>query len=226
VAEESEPIRVVVADDHTMLRRIVQMACEDRASLELVGEAGDGPQAVEAVLEHRPDVLVLDLALPHFDGFEVARRVREQAPSTKILILTARDDARALFDSMRADVAGFLDKSSEMDEIGDAIERIASGERAFTAEQERDALDHLGAFLKRTRESSRVAGALTDRELEVLLLIREGLTTRQMATRLRVSQRTVESHIEKLYRKLGVNSRVQAAARGAELGIFESPGSP
>ena len=104
MAQGRETIRVVVADDHTMLRRIVQMACEDRAALELVGEAGDGPQAVDAVLEHRPDVLVLDLALPHFDGFEVARRVKQQAPDTKILILTARDDARALFDSMRADV--------------------------------------------------------------------------------------------------------------------------
>jgi DNA-binding NarL/FixJ family response regulator len=223
VTERTGPIRVVVADDHTMLRRIVEMACEDRASLELVGEAGDGPQAVEAVLEHRPDVLVLDLALPHFDGFEVARRVKQEAAATKILVLTARDDARALFDSMRADVEGFLDKSSDMDEIADAIERIASGERAFTAEQERDALDQLGPFLKRARESSRVAGTLTERELEVLLLIREGLTTRQMATRLHVSQRTIESHIEKLYRKLGVNSRVQAAARAAELGIFEPP---
>ncbi|MGH2694603.1 MAG: response regulator [Actinomycetota bacterium] len=226
MTEGTNPIRIVVADDHTMLRRIVQMACEERESLELVGEAGDGPQAVEAVLEHRPDVLVLDLSLPHFDGFEVARRVKQEAASTKILILTARDDARAVFDSMRADVEGFLDKSSDMDEIADAIEKIAAGERAFTAEQERGALDQLGSFLKRARESSRVGGSLTARELEVLLLIREGLTTRQMATRLHVSQRTVESHIEKLYRKLGVNSRVQAVARGAELGMFEPPESP
>jgi DNA-binding NarL/FixJ family response regulator len=226
VIRGSNPIRIVVADDHTMLRRIVEIACEERETLELVGEAADGPEAVEAVLKHHPDVLVLDLALPHFDGFEVARRLREATTSTRILILTARDDAKAVFDSMRAEVHGFLDKTSDMDEIADAIEKIASGGRVFTAQQEQGALDHLGTFLRSTRESSRVTGTLTERETQVLSLIGEGLTTRQMASRLQVSQRTVESHIEKLYRKLGVNSRVQAVARAAELGVIERRQSP
>jgi DNA-binding NarL/FixJ family response regulator len=225
---QQQTIRVAVADDHTVLRRIVELACEDRAGLEMVAEAADGLEAIDVVTEHDPDVLVLDLALPNMDGFEVARRLKEQGVRTRILVLTARDDFEAVFQSMRGGVDGFLDKSADIDEVADAIESIALGGRVFTEAQERGALDELGRHLKRTRESSRVTSSLTDREIQVVRLIREGMTTRQMATRLQVSQRTIESHIEKLYRKLGVSSRVQAVSKAAELGVLEQtePGAP
>jgi DNA-binding NarL/FixJ family response regulator len=218
--EQGPEIRVVVADDHPMLRQAISIMCETDPGITIVGQAADGEEALTTVLELEPDVLILDLMLPKMDGFQVAREIRKAGLPVRILVVTGRDDSKAVLESMRAAVDGFLDKTSAMETIAEAVRSIAAGERLFSPDQEKRAIVEFGNFVKKARETSRVHNALTDRETEVLQLISLGLTTRQMASRLQVSQRTVESHIKNLYRKLEVRTRVQAVARGEEFGLF------
>lgn len=222
---DSPPIRIVLADDYPMLRQAIELTISDNPGLEVVGHAGDGKRALELCVQLKPDVLVLDLVLPEMDGFEVARRLRESGSDTKILILTARIDSEALLEAMRLEVDGYLDKTVAIANMSDAIEAVAGGVRLFTPEQHRAAISEFGQFVRRARETSHAAATVTAREREILDLICEGLTARQMATRLQLSHRTVESHIAKLYGKLGVKTRVQAMARGRQLGLIEPPAS-
>jgi DNA-binding NarL/FixJ family response regulator len=213
-------LKVLVVDDHPMLRRVVVLACADADNLEVVGEAADGEEALAKVAETEPDVIVLDLVLPKLDGFEVARRLRDQGNKAHILVLTGRDDPDALFEAVRAGVDGFLDKRSSAEDIMESIRGVAEGKRLFTAEQEAKAILKLRQVVDRARENSAVSG-LTTRELEVLHLIGEGLTTYQMGARLELSARTVESHIARTYRKLQVKTRMEAVSKARRLGLLE-----
>ena len=212
---------VLVVDRHPVLRDVVRLACEASDRLRFAGEARDGPSGLEAALELSPDVVVLELDLPGLTGLEVARRVRASSPQIRILVHSAGHTPEAVFASVRAGVDGFLEKTSAVDRLTDALERIAAGERLFTPEQERSVTEQLGRMVRSARETSEVASKLTMREKQVLFLIGEGLSTKQVATRLNLSPRTVETHIEKLYEKLGVRSRVQALSRAVDLGLID-----
>lgn len=216
-----DSIKVVVADDHPMLRMTVVIACENDPVLEIAGQASDGETAVSLCQALKPDVLVLDLMLPRIDGFGVARRLKETANPAKILILTARDDPEALLEALRIGVEGYLDKTTAIENIAAAIHGVARGDRLFTTAQERTAVSGLGAFVRQARETSGGADSITAREQDVLELVADGLTTRQMATRLQVSQRTVESHLHNLYQKLDVSTRVAAMVKGRQLGLLK-----
>lgn len=206
-------VRVALADDHPMVRTIVAAACADHPGLELVAEASTGTEALDICREYAPDVLVLDLALPDMSGFEVAKRVKEENALTKILVLSARDDAEAVFETLRVQADGYLDKSSDIDAITAAIEAVAQGKEVYSDEHRRLATGKLREVFDRART------ALSERELDLLGSISKGFTTRQIATQMDLSEDIVESHIKGLYRKLGVRSRTQATARARELGI-------
>ncbi len=215
-------IRVLVVEDHPVLRGVIRLACEQTPGLSIVGEAASGEEGLEAARALRPDVLVLDLSLPgELQGLDLARMVREEGTVGRVLVLTGRTDERSIFEAMRAGVDGYLEKTSGMRFIADALRRVGAGERVFTPEQERVALAELGRLAERTRRTAEVRALLTERELEILRLLAEALTVKQVASRLRISPRTVESHIAKLYRKLGARNRVQAVARATELGLVE-----
>ena len=212
--------RVFIVDDHPAMRSMIRSACDESSSLTVVGEAGDGLKALEEIRRLEPDVVVLDLNLPGLSGLELLRILHDEGARTRFVILTARDDAGALFEAVRADVAGYLDKNAALPELVDAIEAVAAGETVITDVQHKRARRQLGEFVRQSRESARAAERLTEREREVLDLIRDGLTTRQMATRLALSPRTIESHISSAYRKLGVTSRVQAVAKADALNLL------
>lgn len=218
--ESPSPIRVLVADDYPMMRRSIEIVCATDPNLEIAAQVGDGEAAVEKCLELKPDVMVLDLMLPRLDGFGVTRRLKEEGCPTKILILTGRDDPGALLEAMRLGVAGYLDKTDALDDLGGKITAIAQGERLFSEKQEQAALGEFGAFVRRARAGSSVGTQVTSREREVLAMIAQGLTTTQMGRRLGLSARTVESHIHSLYGKLEVKSRVQAVVRARDLGLL------
>jgi DNA-binding NarL/FixJ family response regulator len=220
-ASSTPPIRVLVVDGHPVLRGVIRMACESTADLEVVGEAADVEGAAQAWEDHVPDVIVLDLDLPDGDGIEVIRRIRARSLGGRILVLTDRTHGGAVLDCLRLGVQGYVDKATSIRTIGTAIRKIARGERLIDPVLEQAAVMELGRFAKRAREGSAAAGALTPRELEVLGLMSGGLTMRQIATRLGISPRTVETHVAKLYRKLSVRTRVQAVARAASLGLIE-----
>jgi DNA-binding NarL/FixJ family response regulator len=212
--------RVLIVDDHPAIRRIIRLTCE-RHGMDVVGETPAGVEAIQMAQALHPDVIVLDLLLPDMDGFEVAKTIRIADPDSKILILSARDDEKAVFESIRAGVDGYLDKTAKEDQISYAIDEIIAGRQVFSTEQDRSAMDQLGHFIRHTREVADVNSVLTDREMDVLRLIAQGLTTRQMGSRLGLSDRTIESHISKLYRKLGAKTRVQVVMKAAALGLID-----
>lgn len=215
-------VRVLVVEDHPVLRGVVRLACEHTPGLALAGEVGTGEEAVEACRELRPDVVVLDLSLPGaLQGLDVARAVRAEGTAGRLLVLTGRSDEEAVFDAIKAGADGFLEKTAGVRFIADALLRVGAGERVFTPEQEGIAVAELGRLARQARESSGVRASLTDRELEILELVSRGLTVKQVASRLGLSPRTVETHIAKLYRKLGVRNRVQAVSKAAALGLVE-----
>jgi DNA-binding NarL/FixJ family response regulator len=202
------------------------MACQDDPRLELVGETGTGAGAVEAASELRPDVMVLDLGLPDMDGLEVVRRIRASGQRPRFLILTARTDARAVFEAQAAGVDGFVEKTGAIGRIGELVRAVADGKAVFSEAQDRTALEELRRHVLKTREASRAAGLLTDREISVLRLIAEGRTTRQIARQLSLSERTVEAHVGKVYRKLSVRSRIQAVSLASSLGLLPEVPAP
>lgn len=211
----------MVIDDHALMRDVVRAACEREGDLEVVGDAADGRTGLELCRELRPDVVVLDLDMPQMIGLEVARQVKEENPATGILVLTASDDGQSLFDARRIGVDGYLHKNDSVDEIVRSIRAIGRGESTFRPGHERKIQQVLGGMVRQARESRDVADKFTPREIEVLRLISEGLTTRQVSGKLGVSERTVESHISKLYRKLEAKTRVQALATATRLGLLD-----
>jgi DNA-binding NarL/FixJ family response regulator len=214
--------RVLVVEDHEVIRGVIRLACEHAPGLEVVAEVETGEAALERYRTDRPDVIVLDLALPgDVQGLEVARRLRAEGSDVRILVLTASGDDQTVFEAVRAGVDGYMEKTAGVRFIADALERVARGERVFTPGHESIALSELGRLARRTREASGARASMTARELEILEYIGLGLTVKQVATRLRVSPRTVETHLGKLYRKLGVRNRVQALSRAASLGLLE-----
>jgi DNA-binding NarL/FixJ family response regulator len=214
-------VRVLVVDGHPVLRGVVRMACASTVDLEVVAEAADVATAVASAAFHEPDVVVLDLELADGDGTEVIRALQARNSGAKILVLTERTHGAAVLECLRLGVEGFVDKATGIRTIGTAIRRIVRGERVIGRELEQAAVMELGRFARQAREGSEMAASLTRRELEILELISAGLTMRQIATRLGISPRTVETHAAKLYRKLAVRTRVQAVARAASLGLID-----
>jgi DNA-binding NarL/FixJ family response regulator len=214
-------IRVIIVDDHPLVRDVIRLACEKQPRIEVVGESGDGADAIDLCKRVEPDVLVVDLGLPTLDGLEVARRVRRHQPSIRILVLSGRDDDASVFEAVRAGANGYLRKAAQIDEIPDAIEAVASGRNTFTASQEATAHAQLAQFARKARDAARTHASLTAREREVVRFIAQGLSTRQMATRMNVSERTVETHISNVYNKLRVRTRVEVLHRAAGLGLVD-----
>src|SRR5262245_57694089 len=215
-------VRVLVVEDHPLLRTVITVACEHTPGLDVVADVEDGESALDACRRQQPDVIVLDLQLAgELQGLDVARRIRDEGMPVRILVLTARTDDEALFECVTAGVDGYLEKTSGVRVIAQALQRVASGERVFTSAQMRGAIAELGRRARQAREVSGARAILSERELEVLQRAALGMTVGQIARRLGISPRTVETHLTNLYRKLGARNRVQAIARASELGLVE-----
>jgi DNA-binding NarL/FixJ family response regulator len=211
--------RVFIVEGHPVLRGAIRIACQESPALDVVGEAAEGQDALIASAEVDPDVIVIDADLQDMDWFEVLRELRARRPESRFLALTRVADDRTLFEAFSAAVDGVVEKGAGVTSIVDAVQRIAGGSRVFAPEHERRAMRELGRIVRSARESIRTPTLLTAREVEVLQLLAEGMTHQVVATRLRISPRTVETHVRKSYRKLGVHNRVQAIRQAASLGV-------
>jgi DNA-binding NarL/FixJ family response regulator len=221
-SERTAPVRVLVVEDHPLLRSVIRIACEQTPGLAMVAETDDGEAALEACRRENPDVIVLDLSLPgEVQGLDLARRVRAEGLPIRILVLTARTDDEAVFESVAVGVDGYLEKTSGVRVIAEALQRVARGERIFSPSQLRGAIAELGRRARRARDASGAQASLSGREREVLEQAALGLTVGQVARRLGVSPRTVETHLTNAYRKLGVRNRVQALSRASALGLIQ-----
>jgi DNA-binding NarL/FixJ family response regulator len=211
--------RIAVVAGHAVIRAVVRLASGSIDGL-IVGEVGTAARGHELLDTTSFDVLVLDLDLPDADGMTVLRAMRP-LPAARILVLSDRVDGATILEAMRLGADGFIAKSDGLRGLPAAIQAVADGRAAIPAPVEDAALAQLRQFARTARESGRIESRLTVREREVLQGISEGRTTQQISRRIGLSPRTVETHIGKLYRKLGARTRVQALSRAAALGFVD-----
>lgn len=212
-----DTIRVLIVDDHPMIRELIRLSCGASRFVRVVGEAASGEEAVELCRRTRPDVVILDLHLPGFDGREVIRRLKADGTDARILVVTAQADPAVLFDCGRLGADGFIGKTEAVTSIVDHLHAL---ERERTPS--RDADDETRARPAAEPPAGKKASPeLTGRERQVLALLAEGLTNRQIASRLKLSCRTVEWFVQQLYRKLDATNRVEALARAVSLRLVD-----
>ncbi|WP_055574723.1 response regulator [Streptomyces prasinopilosus] len=204
------PVRVFLLDDHEVVRRGVHDLLNDEPDITVVGEAATVEQALVRVPALRPDVAVLDVRLPDGDGVTVCRELRSSLPDLACLMLTSFDDEEALLDSIMAGASGYVLKQIQGSDLVTAVRTVASGQSLLDP----SATTRLMARLRQEQEPEEEQDALpglTEREREILALIGEGLTNRQIGQRLYLAEKTVKNHISRLLAKLGVERRIQAA---------------
>jgi DNA-binding NarL/FixJ family response regulator len=214
-------VRVLIADDQELVRTGFRKILESEPDLEVVAEAADGGEAVEAVLLHRPDVVLMDVRMPRLDGIEATRKV---AGTTRVLMLTTFDLDEYVFEAIRAGASGFLLKDTPADELVRAIHVVAAGEALLAPSVTRRLVEE---FARRPRPSERPAALteLTPRELEVLRLVARGLSNAEIASELYVGDATVKTHVSRILQKLSLRDRVQAVVLAYESGLLQ-PGDP
>lgn len=223
-------IRVIVADDHKLVRQMFRgtIDCED--DMEIVGDANCGKMAIESSLESQPDVLVLDMNLPDLSGLEVIRTLKPKLPDLKILVLTAVEDESILFEALAAGAQGYLLKDSDVEEVLTAIRDLNAGKGHLHA---RSTMSLLTEF-QRSRLEPTVADEspqeallelISPREFEVLELVGYGFSNPEIATKLIISEKTVKTHVSNILRRLNVRSRISAATYAVRHGLCRDPAS-
>jgi RNA polymerase sigma factor (sigma-70 family) len=198
-------IRAVIADDHAVVRQGIRAVLEEIPGLEIVAEAGDGDEALELVKEHGPDLLLLDVTMPGKTGLEVAKELREDGRELRILMLSMHDDPEYVLQAVRAGADGYVLKDVAPAELREAIQAVHDGREYFASRVTHQLSVGLRAELEREQRLSRLE-SLTPREVEVLVLVAEGLTNRKIAERLEISPRTVETHRERVMAKLRIRT--------------------
>ncbi|MFH8801235.1 response regulator [Streptomyces sp. NPDC017936] len=205
-----DPIRVFLLDDHEVVRRGVRDLLNDEPDITVVGEAGTVEQALVRVPALRPQVAVLDVRLPDGDGVTVCRELRSHMPDLACLMLTSFDDEEALLDSIMAGASGYVLKQIQGTDLVSAVRTVARGQSLLDASATTRLMARLRGGQQKEEEPDALPG-LTEREREILALIGEGMTNRQIGQRLYLAEKTVKNHISRLLAKLGVERRVQAA---------------
>jgi two-component system nitrate/nitrite response regulator NarL len=209
-------VTVLVADDHPVYREGIVRAVAEREGIELVGEAGDGREAVEEIKRLEPDVAVLDIRMPGLDGTQVLATLRRDAVGTEVLFLSAFMEPELAYRTVAEGAKGYLSKSASRREICEAILTVAGGGTAFAAEAQEGLAQQI-----QEREHAPHAPELTEREHQVLKLIAEGLSAPQIGKQIHLSPTTVKSHLHTLYEKLGVSDRAAAVAEAMRRGLLE-----
>jgi NarL family two-component system response regulator LiaR len=212
----SDPITVLLVDDHELVRRGVRAFLETRPDITVVAEAGSGEEAVRLAAEHAPDVALMDLIMPGMDGVEATRLLTARSPRTSVVMLTSYHDDEHVFPAIRAGALSYVLKEVGPDELADAVRKAAAGEAVL---HPRVAARVVRELHGARRDEPNVFRELSDRELEVLKLIADGLSNAEIAGRLYVSEKTVKSHVSNILGKLHLADRTQAAVYAWRQGV-------
>jgi len=219
-----DTIRVLVCDDHALFRRGLNMILDTESGIEVVAEAEDGVEAVEKAMQLTPDVVLMDVRMPRLSGIEAAARVRESVPSAKILMLTVSDEEEDLYEAVKAGANGYLLKEISIEEVADAIRAVTQGQSLISPSMASKLLQEFNVLSKQADDrSSPHAPKLTERELEVLQLVAQGLSNRKIADKLYISENTVKNHVRNMLEKLHVHSRMEAVLYAMRENLIDDP---
>lgn len=216
--------RLLIADDHDLLRQGMRIVLSHEPDLEIVGEAANGREALELCRKLDPDLVLMDVSMPEMDGLEATRAIKEIRPDISVLVVTAHLNPDYLLQAVTAGAAGYVLKMARKEEIVDAIRRVIRGEFSFDQDLSISLLQRLAQEVPETAPPAANShkappGSLTPREIDVLRLLALGKTNRQIAQEIHLSLSTVKGHLERLISKLGVSDRTQAAVKAVELGL-------
>jgi two-component system NarL family response regulator len=217
-----EPIRVAVVDDQELFRRGLTMLLGVEDDIEVVGEAGDGVAATELAASAVPDVILMDVRMPKRSGIEACVAIKEVAPTARIIMLTVSDEEADLYDAVKNGASGYLLKDSSIDEVAQAIRVVADGQSLISPSMAIKLLDEFKQ-MSRTDRQQVPSPRLTDRELEVLKLVAQGLNNREIAKRLFISENTVKNHVRNILEKLQLHSRMEAVMYAVREKLLDIP---
>jgi len=212
-------IRILLADDHAVLREGMRNLLEREKDLEVVGEASDGEEAVRLVSELKPVVVLMDIVMPKLSGIEATKQIKQVSPATIVLILTAYSDIRYILGLLEAGASGYLLKSARGNEIIGAIRAVCSGESVLDPVVTRKLLERVVGLAQGSGEGS-TSGQLTPRETEILRLAARGMSNKDIANALFLSVRTVKAHLTNIFNKMGVGCRTDAIVKGLREGYI------
>lgn len=216
-ASSETPIRVLIVDDHMIVRQGLQLIFETEGNVEVVGEAENGRIGADLAAELEPDIILMDLQMPEMDGLSAVKAILAEKPESKIIILTTFNEDELMYKCLQAGAKGFLLKDTGRAALMHTIEAAMRGETLLNQE----VMQKLLAFSQAKPASAEVQDVLSQRELEVLRAAAEGGTNQQIALQLGISERTVRAHLTSVYNKFGVSSRGAAIAQAAQLGLLE-----
>lgn len=199
-------IKVLLADDHTILREATAELVDHQPDMQVVGQAGTGQETLEAIAVLRPDVVVMDIAMPRIDGLQATGNIVTNYPETRVLVLSAHEDAEHVISLLRAGATGYLHKTVSLNELLEAIRSTSRGESVLPPSIASVVVKYLSGG-----ESAPQKVEITEREVEVIRLVAQGMTNDQIAQQLHLSKRTIEAHLTHIFNKLNVCSRTEAA---------------
>jgi len=215
--KKQKKVRLLIADDHEIVRKGLRVLLETSTEVEVVGEAANGKEALSKAAQYRPDLILLDLVMPGKDGLEVIKEIKNNFPSVKILVLTSYSEEEKLAQALKEGALGYLLKDSSPEELLEAIKEVSQGKTHLSPEL---AFRVIRLMTGKTTPLSN-SEFLTKRELEVLNLLAQGLSDREIAQRLFISPRTVGTHVSNILTKLGVKNRTQAVLLAQEKGLVK-----
>jgi DNA-binding NarL/FixJ family response regulator len=208
-ATSGDPIRVLICDDHALFRRGLMMVLEAEEGIEVVAEAEDGQEGVTMAEEIVPDVVLMDVRMPKMSGIAATRLIAQSLPTTRILMLTVSDEEDDLYEAVKAGATGYLLKEISIEEVASAIRAVVTGQSLITPSMASKLLAEFNNLAKQAEQRLNVP-RLTDRELQVLRLVAQGLSNREVAEQLAISENTVKNHVRNILEKLHLHSRMEA----------------